>query len=224
MNKAISRKDAKAAGLIHYFTGKTCPHGHVDKRFVSTYACVTCTDEHKKRYRLDPDFKKKELAYKSSYRDVNREKNNAYAKAYWRENPNAKEVSRRTKSKNAASISKYNAKYWQENKDKLSRRFKVYSRNNLSYFRAANAKRRSLLSAGGTHTADDVSKIINMQNNLCVYCGDDISDDYHVDHIMPLALGGSNWPSNLQCLCPTCNLRKSAKHPDVWERELEGKQ
>jgi 5-methylcytosine-specific restriction endonuclease McrA len=33
---------------------------------------------------------------------------------------------------------------------------------------------------------------------------------------MPLKLGGSNWPENLQLLCRTCNLRKNAKHPDVW--------
>ena len=29
----------------------------------------------------------------------------------------------------------------------------------------------------------------------------------------PLALGGSNDKANLQLLCPTCNAKKSAKHP-----------
>lgn len=38
-------------------------------------------------------------------------------------------------------------------------------------------------------------------------------DGYHVDHIQPLALGGSNDKTNLQLLCPTCNTKKSAKHP-----------
>ena len=28
----ISRKEAKAQGLVHYFTGKPCLHGHLAKR------------------------------------------------------------------------------------------------------------------------------------------------------------------------------------------------
>jgi 5-methylcytosine-specific restriction endonuclease McrA len=36
---------------------------------------------------------------------------------------------------------------------------------------------------------------------------------------MPLFLGGSNWISNIQLLCPTCNLKKYKKHPVDWARE-----
>jgi 5-methylcytosine-specific restriction endonuclease McrA len=35
----------------------------------------------------------------------------------------------------------------------------------------------------------------------------------HVDHILPLALGGDNRRKNIQLLCPTCNLSKGAHHP-----------
>lgn len=46
---------------------------------------------------------------------------------------------------------------------------------------------------------------------LCVYCSCNISQKYHVDHIMPLAKGGKHEPNNIQILCPTCNVRKAAK-------------
>lgn len=54
------------------------------------------------------------------------------------------------------------------------------------------------------------SKIAN-QNGLCVYCQKDITVKYHVDHIIPLAKNGKHEASNIQILCPTCNVKKSAK-------------
>jgi 5-methylcytosine-specific restriction endonuclease McrA len=41
-----------------------------------------------------------------------------------------------------------------------------------------------------------------------------------MDHIMPLARGGKHSPANIQLLCPPCNLRKSAKHPIDYMRQL----
>lgn len=38
----ISRKEAKEAGMTHYFTGKPCKRGHVSPRFVSTMVCMEC--------------------------------------------------------------------------------------------------------------------------------------------------------------------------------------
>ena len=41
----------------------------------------------------------------------------------------------------------------------------------------------------------------------------------HLDHIMPLALGGSNTDDNIQLLRARCNLQKRAKHPVDFMRE-----
>jgi hypothetical protein len=41
--KRISRKEALARGLKRYFTGKSCPAGHVCERIVSCFACVRCS-------------------------------------------------------------------------------------------------------------------------------------------------------------------------------------
>ena len=50
------------------------------------------------------------------------------------------------------------------------------------------------------------------------------SDDYglvpaqHVDHIIPLADGGTNDESNLQCLCAPCHGRKTVFHDGGFGR------
>ena len=46
----ISRKDAKAKGLIHYFTGKPCLHGHLAKRLTRSTDCTECARLRKERW------------------------------------------------------------------------------------------------------------------------------------------------------------------------------
>jgi 5-methylcytosine-specific restriction endonuclease McrA len=67
--------------------------------------------------------------------------------------------------------------------------------------------------ATGTHDANDVSSIHDRQKGKCACCGVKLNKKYHVDHIVALANGGSNWPNNLQILCEPCNLSKGAKDP-----------
>ena len=50
--------------------------------------------------------------------------------------------------------------------------------------------------------------IIANQNNMCRECHTK-SKSFHIDHIRPLANGGTNEMSNLQALCKTCHIEKS---------------
>ena len=89
---------------------------------------------------------------------------------------------------------------------------------------AANyqAKRARKRGAAGRHTSDDIARILEEQGFKCVYCRVDITNkaDRHTDHRMPLILGGSNGPENIQLLCVRCNLSKKASHPDEYERRI----
>tara|TARA_Y200000002_G_scaffold336596_1_gene304828 strand:- start:651 stop:1340 length:690 start_codon:yes stop_codon:yes gene_type:complete len=46
----ISRKEAKEKGLVHYFTGKPCPHGHLAKRNTKNTDCTECSRLRKERW------------------------------------------------------------------------------------------------------------------------------------------------------------------------------
>lgn len=72
------------------------------------------------------------------------------------------------------------------------------------------ARRRKL---GGKLSIGLSKKLFEAQRGKCACCGLPLGDNYHLDHIMPLALGGANEDWNIQLLRQHCNNKKHAKHP-----------
>lgn len=185
----ISREDAISAGLLKYFTGRPCHRGHIDERYVSGFACIACSKDKIESSKDD----------KREYDRAHREKN---ADRYLEK-----------------------AKLWAEaNPEKVRETKRRWAKRNPDHAVAQQHRRRAMKkSAGGTYGPKDIARIFEMQRGKCAMCLKKIcksgKNKYHVDHVMPLALGGSNWPSNLQLLCAGCNLKKGAKHPIDFAKE-----
>lgn len=62
--------------------------------------------------------------------------------------------------------------------------------------------------AGGCATAAQVRARIDYYGGVCAYCGGPYE---HLDHVIALARGGTNWPANLRPSCACCNLTKHVK-------------
>jgi hypothetical protein len=59
-------------------------------------------------------------------------------------------------------------------------------------------------------------EVLRRDNHTCRYCGSSAPDvKLTVDHVMPVALGGTDDPSNLVAACASCNSGKSATPPDA---------
>ncbi|HCG6133607.1 TPA: HNH endonuclease [Vibrio parahaemolyticus] len=67
--------------------------------------------------------------------------------------------------------------------------------------------------------------IVHRERGLCHYCGcivaspAIVNQSYDVDHMVPIASGGTNDPTNLVLSCPSCNNKKRAKFqmiPDTF--------
>lgn len=207
----VTRKDAIARGLKYYFTGKPCPKGHVENHYVGG-GCVVCA---RTRVRAANSLKyKTDDAYRNKALEDSRQRRLAI-----------KSDPKRLEDENAGFRRRYQEKAndpeWRKQaRDKWREMKREYYRNNPQACKAQNHKRRArMMGAEGYHTADDIIRILAEQNYKCVYCPADLTESYHVDHIMPLALGGPNWPENIQCLCPPCNISKGAKHPDDFAKE-----
>jgi len=139
------------------------------------------------------------------------------------------------RAKNMLRINEQRAKYRAESKEKRANYYELnkarirkqaseyYEQNKEKYNARDRGRRARVKNAEGNHTSDDVISIFVAQRGLCANCKTKLfksgKQKYHVDHIMPLALGGSNWPSNLQCLCPPCNHSKAAKSPEAWAKQ-----
>lgn len=104
--------------------------------------------------------------------------------------------------------------WWLANKARVAELNRRWHAENVEKSKEAKAKRRAAeLNAPGSHTAEDIKALYVRQRGKCTACCAALLKRYHLDHIIPLSSGGSNYPDNLQLLCPPCNLSKGTKHP-----------
>lgn len=130
-----------------------------------------------------------------------------------------KELNRRYREKHASLIREKERA--PERVAKSRERAKAYYRKNADYYKAAARDRRAATSgAAGRVEAAFVRELNQRQRGRCAICRGDLAAlGTHLDHIVPLALGGEHAKANLQLLCPRCNLSKSAKHPIDFMQE-----
>jgi hypothetical protein len=198
--------------------------------------------EREKQYRLNSRDKKAE--YYKKYKEENKEKIDKKNKIYAENNKEKiKESQKKYKEKNKERIKEYRLKnkelilekskeYRENNKEKESERIKEWRLknkdrvrlknrewrlNNLHVMRINEQNRRSRKKFnGGKLSKGIIEKLYNEQKGLCACCGESLENGYHLDHIIPLTMGGSHSDDNAQLLTPHCNLSKGCKHPDEY--------
>lgn len=174
----------------------------------------------KMRYWEDPESHREKAR---EYASQNAEAARARAKAwYWANHELASVLAKARRTRDAQKINARRAEYRERNAEQLKLRYREFYRENKERLRpgrkAAKAMRRS---ASGSVTKHDVRRLIRLQRERCAVCWVGLKKTgYHLDHIMPLARGGTNDTGNLQVLCPSCNLSKNAKHPIDFMQQL----
>lgn len=212
----LSRQQAIASGGKRYFLGTPCKNGHIAERWVTCCACVECKKERTRTYLV-------------GWREKNQEKHNAasrewavknaeYSKKYkalkyQKNKPDVLEKAKSYYQKKRCAVLERVAQYREKNAEFVRAGHRSYYQRNKEMRRASNHTIRAQRSmAVGRHSKVDILKLKTLQRNKCACCRKTLSS-YHIDHIQALSKGGSNWPENLQLLCPNCNQRKSNKHP-----------
>lgn len=114
----------------------------------------------------------------------------------------------------------YQATYRKANKDKIAAVCNEWRNENADRMRQnrkiENARRRArIVGAGGSFTRAEWVALKEQYGNKCLSCGRTEAEvKITPDHVIPLALGGSNTIDNIQPLCWSCNAAKQARVAD----------
>jgi 5-methylcytosine-specific restriction endonuclease McrA len=160
-------------------------------------------------------YLEEERARGREYYKRNREERVEYRRRYCADHPDLlAEQWERYYEANRDREHERKAKYRETHKEECAAYRRQYAVSHRQEFAAWSRERRARkLNNGGSHTPADIVAQYERQRGKCYWCHDAVGETYHVDHVMPLALGGSNGPENLVVACPRCNQSKNAKHP-----------
>ena len=147
----------------------------------------------------------KDCQKKSAQKSYDKNKGNRDYKKYYAEN---RELKR-----------KHNREYYARHKDEIAakhRRYRQTAEGKKAMNKAHSTRKKRLKqNTGIPYTREMVidrdSIFINEKSPLCCLCGQPITDinDIHMEHLVPIVIGGVDCFTNVGCAHSTCNLQKS---------------
>ena len=152
--------------------------------------------------------KERKRKYTADWYKNNKERKSQTNKEWLEKNrERRKEVQKEYRRRNKERISEYNKKY-QQDKPEISREKTRRYRSRKRELFVEDIKEKELIDRDGT---------------LCSYCRKELEfgtkTAVHVDHVIPLSLGGIHDPNNLVLACRSCNTSKRDENPKDWVRD-----
>jgi hypothetical protein len=95
-----------------------------------------------------------------------------------------------------------------EKSEQFCERIKAYFLNRK---RSEIRKHNLRLLSGGMYEKEDIDRLFEIQEGRCYYTGERLTrnpKNYSIDHIVPVAEGGSSWPGNLALVTVDANQEK----------------
>lgn len=175
---------------------------------VDTLRCSTC-----KEVKLVSEFSRNKTA-KSGFQNACKSCMKEYKASWDTRNPGRQlELQKDWYRRNPEHQHALQRDWYEKNKEKHcedGQAWAVANRPLKAHY--ARTRRGREWAAKGFANPEQVTARVDYFNNCCSYCGGPYEE---LDHSIPLASGGTNWPSNLRPACVPCNRKKSTK--TIWE-------
>lgn len=178
--------------LLHEAFNKSKSHGGL-------YPYCRACDSIRRANRLKSD---------PAWADGQAEKKRAYDAVYNEKNKERIRLRMAADYRSKAERKKAQIREWQKANPELVRAYKATSK----------AARRAQTEIG--ITGPELYAWKKAQPKVCHWCGVKCAKKFHVDHYVPLSRGGTHEAKNLVIACQSCNLRKHAKDPLAFAREV----
>lgn len=184
--------------------------------FNSWGKCKPCAVVRSAKWRADNPERKKQHSKEWYAKNSDKTKAAAALSQWAKKNPERAKLNqsrwrKENPESNRMAVLKYKARFPEKVKES---RANWWAKNPGARRIARQNYHARKIASGGKLSKGLATKLFKLQRGLCACgCGKPLGENYHLDHRMPLALGGTNTDDNMQLLCPTCNLQKSVKHP-----------
>jgi hypothetical protein len=206
-NKEIDLNEKR----VCIYCKKEKPHSefskHKSNKSGINNACKKCEIKRTKEWRKKEN--RHYIEYNKEYYQKNKEKQLERHKEYYQENKENIIESAKT--------------YYKKNSDNVKENVRKYgkTKKGKEVKRNSSAKRRASIS--GNVNADF---LINLkeETEYCPLCGCKLSDEegdnkYHLDHIIPINIGGKHIKENVRFTCRKCNLTRPKDGSDILNNE-----
>lgn len=179
-------------------------------------------EQERDRYHSNPE-KRREATRR--WRDKNHDRVLEYARNYYRENTDkARKSSRQWKQNNPEQVRAGKRRNYQRNAKRINEQQRNWKNENREKVREIIRRRKIRKRRAKVMTPANIEAILwDVQNGQCMYCGCDLTDGYHLDHIIPIAIADllgdkhpGHVPSNLVLACPHCNMSKNNAILEDW--------
>lgn len=135
------------------------------------------------------------------------------AERAWRErNPEADRARQvRYRQRHAAKLRANRKAFREAHPERVREAYDKWRASHIEQERLRLATRRALTGEADAALRDFIREL---RESPCAYCG--ATDNIHIDHVIPLARGGTHTPENLAPACGSCNSSKGTKPVDEW--------